>query len=350
MTDRNLQERIEGILSRLSIPVMIVEKDLELQGMPRESAQSLTEGAVCRIGHHLYLPVPKTQYLLKTSAEYSSGADVLLLAAELITALIATADHQADNSFDVYRRVFRGELSGSELEALAHEHQIASHMDRCVLLFHIVQTDNDRAYDLLRDITPLQDNDALVDIDRHSVAMIRDMSEDSSPDELLQYAQALQETLMGETAHQMTIGIGRMRHTLEELRESYVEARRAIEVGRIFKPQESIHLFSRLILERFLMELPQDISAYYHSLLFNRRNQRLFNDEMLYTIDMFFQKDLNLSDTARQLYIHRNTLVYRLDKVQKQIGLDLRSFEDAVTFKILMELKKVSGDGSGRKS
>ena len=98
------------------------------------------------------------------------------------------------------------------------------------------------------------------------------------------------------------------------------------------------------------MELPQDISAYYHSLLFNRKNQRLFNEEMLYTIDMFFKKDLNLSDTARQLYIHRNTLVYRLDKVQKQIGLDLRSFEDAVTFKILMELKKVGGERTVRKS
>lgn len=161
---------------------------------------------------------------------------------------------------------------------------------------------------------------------------------------------ALQETLMGETAHQMTIGIGRNRHTMDELRESYIEARRAIEVGRTFKPEESIFVYSRLILERFLMELPQDISAYYHSLLFNRKNQRLFNEEMLYTIDMFFKKDLNLSDTARQLYIHRNTLVYRLDKVQKQIGLDLRSFEDAVTFKILMELKKVSGERAIRKS
>ncbi len=350
MPDRNLQERIDGILSRLSIPVMIVERDLETQGMPREAAMSLSDGSASRIGKYLYLPVPKTQQLLKTSAEYPSGADVLLLASELISALVSTADQQTDNSFDVYRRIFRGELNGSELDALAHEHQVPSQMDRCVLLFHIVQTESERAYDLLRDITPLQENDILVDIDRHSVAMIKDLMEDNSQDELLQYAQALQETLMGETAHQMTIGIGRMRHTLEELRESYVEARRAIEVGRMFKPQESIYVFSHLILERFLMELPQDISAYYHSLLFNRRNQRLFNEEMLYTIDMFFKKDLNLSDTARQLYIHRNTLVYRLDKVQKQIGLDLRSFEDAVTFKILMELKKVSGDNSSRKS
>ena len=70
---------------------------------------------------------------------------------------------------------------------------------------------------------------------------------------------------------------------------------------------------------------------------------------MLYTIEMFFKKDLNLSDTARQLYIHRNTLVYRLDKVQRQTGLDLRSFDDAITFNILMELKKVSGDKAPRK-
>ena len=154
---------------------------------------------------------------------------------------------------------------------------------------------------------------------------------------------------MGETAHQMTVGIGCSRNVLDELRESFAEARRAIEVGRVFQPEDSIFIFNRLILERFLMELPQDISAYYHNLLFNRRTARLFNEEMLYTIDMFFKKDLNLSDTARQLYIHRNTLVYRLDKVQRQTGLDLRSFEDAVTFKILMELKKCGGDRPSRK-
>ena len=153
---------------------------------------------------------------------------------------------------------------------------------------------------------------------------------------------------MGETAHQMTVGIGRSRHTIEELRESYMEARRAIEVGRCFKPEESIFVYGRLILERFLMELPQDISAYYHSLLFNRKNQRLFNEEMIYTIDMFFKKDLNLSDTARQLYIHRNTLVYRLDKVQRQTGLDLRHFDDAVTFKLMMLLGKSTDDRKNR--
>lgn len=349
MADRHLQEQMENILGRLSVPVTVLDREYE-DGAVNGLDALLTEGAVQQIGDRLYLAVPKTKIVLSCSVQYAGAKDVLLVAGELVSTLGVATDNHAENSFDVYRRALRGELTGSELEALSHEHQLPDDLKRCVMVFHIVQTDNERAYDLLRDITPMQDKDVLIDMDRHSVVLLKDLTEEDSVEELSQFAQALQETLMGETAHQMTIGIGRSRHTLDELRESYMEARRAIEVGRIFKPEESIYVYSRLILERFLMELPQDISAFYHSLLFNRKNQRLFNEEMLYTIDMFFKKDLNLSDTARQLYIHRNTLVYRLDKVQKQTGLDLRSFEDAVTFKILMELKKVGGERTPRKS
>ncbi len=350
MTDRSMHERIEAILKRLSIPVAAIDREDDSQLSAAIANEQTNEGAIFEMNGTKYCAVPKAHILLTCQAGIPGADEMLKLACELVATMNSTCDTHSETSYDVYRRALRGELAGSELEALSHEHQLPADMKRCVLVFHIVQTDNERAYDLLKDITPLEEKDVLVDMDRHSVVLIKDMSADDDLDELTQFAQALQETLMGETAHQMTIGIGRSRHTMDELRESYMEARKAIEVGRIFKAEESIYVYSRLILERFLMELPQDISAYYHSLLFNRKNQRLFNEEMLYTIDMFFKKDLNLSDTARQLYIHRNTLVYRLDKVQKQIGLDLRSFEDAVTFKILMELKKVSGDRTPRKS
>lgn len=349
MADRNLQERMDAILNRLSVPVTVIDLEYDAHALSEISGiDSLAEGAVTEINGMLYMRVPKSHIVLTSNAKDAAAKDVLLLASELVGAMASANDPHTENSYDVYRRALRGELSGSELEALSHEYQLPADLKRCILVFHIVQTDTERAYDLLKDITPLEEKDVLVDMDRHTVVMIKDVSEVDDFEEIAQFAQALQETLMGETAHQMTIGIGRSRHTMDELRESYMEARRAIEVGRIFKTEESIYVYSRLILERFLMELPQDISAYYHGLLFNRKNQRLFNEEMLYTIDMFFKKDLNLSDTARQLYIHRNTLVYRLDKVQKQIGLDLRSFEDAVTFKILMELKKVSGERAPR--
>lgn len=350
MVDKHLLDQMETILSRLSIPVSVMDKD-SAANLPQEvrgALHDLTDGVPQAVSGMLYLPVKQPAVILSCPDKLPGARDVLILGGALVSSM-GSGEQHSENCFDVYRRALRGELVGAELEALSNEHQLPREMDRCVMVFHMVQTGEDRAFELLQDITPMQDKDVLIDMDRHTVALIKDMGETDTMDELTQYAQALQETLMGETAHQMTVGIGRSRHTIDELRESYSEAKRAIEVGRIFQPEDSIFVFSRLILERFLMELPQDISAYYHSLLFNRKTARLFNEEMLYTIDMFFKKDLNLSDTARQLYIHRNTLVYRLDKVQRQTGLDLRSFEDAVTFKILMELKKCGGEKIARK-
>ena len=106
-----------------------------------------------------------------------------------------------------------------------------------------------------------------------------------------------------------------------------------------------------MLFERFLADLEPEKAEHYYSLLFNPSTVRLFSEEMLETIDMFFRKDLNLSDTSRQLYIHRNTLVYRLDKVQRQVGLDLRKFEDAMTFKMLLEMRKCGNNkAKGKKA
>jgi carbohydrate diacid regulator len=177
-------------------------------------------------------------------------------------------------------------------------------------------------------------------MDKHTAAFVKDVSGMEDEDELRQFACAVQETLMGEIALPVTVGIGEVAKTVADLHASYRQARRAIEIGRAFAPERTIHVYRSMMLERFLSDLSPEMAEHYHSLLFNRSTARLFGEEMLYTIEMFFKKDLNLSDTARQLYIHRNTLVYRLDKVQRQVGLDLRKFEDAVTFKMLLEMRK----------
>lgn len=350
MMDKHLLDRMEAVLSQLSVPVSVMDRDggANLPQEIRAALKDMTDGVPQAMDGMLYLPVKQPAVILACPDKLPGARDVLIIGGALVASM-GSGEQHSENCFDVYRRALRGELVGAELEALSNEHQLPRVLDRCVMAFHMVQTGQSRAYELLHDIIPMQDKDVLIDMDRHTAVLIKDMSDTETMEDLAQYAQALQETLMGETAHQMTVGIGRSCHSIDELRESYAEAKRAIEVGRIFQPEDSVFVYSRLILERFLMELPQDISAAYHAMLFNRKTARLFNEEMLYTIDMFFKKDLNLSDTARQLYIHRNTLVYRLDKVQRLTGLDLRSFDDAVTFKILMELKKCGGEKLGRK-
>ena len=334
--------------SRLNAPVLLVNERGECllpegaEGVP--VPETAFEGELSQAGGFVFLGVSGQRPMALCCREDVPGAKDVLVLAKAMLEILAAADAGITESDEVYRRVLREEISGSDLEILCHEHQLADTMERCVLLFHIVQTGEQSAFALLNEIVPRQDNDVLIEMDRHEVALLKDMDAVEGMDELCQFAEAVQETLMSETAHQVRVGIGQPRNALSKLGESYREARRAIEVGRIFQPAGSIYLFNRLMLERFLMELPRELSAYYHGLLFNRKTARLFNEEMLYTIEMFFQKDLNLSDTARQLYIHRNTLVYRLDKVQRQIGLDLRKFEDAVTFKILLELKKCGAE------
>lgn len=344
MLDKYLRDQMETTLGKLSVQITVLDKD---QPNLPASLLDMTDGLCQAEGDDLYMPVKQPAVILRCAREEAGARDILTIAEALVTSFAMTEDH-AENCYDVYRLTLRGEITGSELEAMSFEHQIPAEMPRAVLVFHMVDTEKSRAYDLLRDLTPLQDSDVLIDMDRHTVALIKDMREVDATEDLVEFAQALQETLMQETAKQITVGIGMKRANLDELHDSFTEAKRAIDVGRIFETETTIHLYERLVLERFLLELPRDISSYYHHLLFHPGTAKLFNAEMLYTIEMFFNKDLNLSDTARQLFIHRNTLVYRLDKVQRQTGLDLRKFDDAVTFKILMELKKCGGDDAVR--
>lgn len=267
--------------------------------------------------------------------EDQAAADCVRLAAALAESLIA--EPMANDRTDVMRAALREELSGPELEALSVEYGIPMHLDRCVLLFHGNPS-------VIRDFILVGEEDILVEMDRHAIVLVKSMDNMEGYEELAQLAEAMEQTIMSETGEQPIIGIGECRSSLAELGASYRAAWRALEIGRVFKPEASVYCFNRLMLERFLSEIPRELGTRYHHMLFNRKTQRLFNEEMLHTIEMFFEKDLNLSDTARQLYIHRNTLVYRLDKIQRQTGLDLRRFEDAISFRMLLMLGKAGGD------
>ncbi len=337
--------KMEKIFDGLSVPMRVADA----QGhclVPEEGAKVDLPGMVLApsINHHIgnqyFRALDMHPGLVVVCPDSYPGVEDLLVMTEAMLMNLLKSSMSIASHGDVYRRVLRQELSGADLVAQASENQIPVEQERSVLLFQMDQIDKASAYTILAELIPLTDTDALVEMDRHRVALLKDMDGIDGDAELYQLAQAVQETLMEEAVKTATVGIGDSKHTLANLGESYQEAKKAMEVGRVFHSGESIHVFRRLMLERFLMNVPREESAHYHGLLFSRKTAKLFNDEMLQTIETFFRKDLNLSDTARQLFIHRNTLVYRLDKVQRQTGLDLRCFDDAVTFKILYELKK----------
>ncbi len=343
--EKRYMKRIEKIFEMLSTPVRLMDAQgicLVPENGENEALPSvvMAAGITHKTETTLYRALDlNPQMILATNADAPGAENLLIVADAMLMSMFKSSLSIASHS-DVYRRALKQELSGSDLASRASEHQIPLEMDRSIMLFQIENTEKVSAYSILGELIPLTETDTLVEMNRHVVALIKDMNGIDGPEDLYQFAQAVQETLMEEAVQTAVIGIGENKPTLALLGESYQEARRAMEVGHIFTPDGSIHVFRDLLLERFLMNVPREESMHYHALLFNRKTAKLFNEEMLQTIEMFFRKDLNLSDTSRQLYIHRNTLVYRLDKVQRLTGLDLRRFDNAVTFKILYELKK----------
>jgi carbohydrate diacid regulator len=178
----------------------------------------------------------------------------------------------------------------------------------------------------------------IVLIDRNTLCAIVGRSGDIAPADAEELAAATLDTSREMGREGLYIGIGEPRRTLHALHESFEEARSAIAMGRLFGSKSHIFPYKRMMVERMLGGVPDELSRSCRAMLFNRRNNRILNEEMLRTVGVFMECSLNLSEAARLLFIHRNTLVYRLDKLQAATGLDLRRFDDAAAFRMMMLL------------
>lgn len=290
-------------------------------------------------GRYLVRRLQHQDELYLLIADTPQARDLLHLASFGLESLL-NAKSPAENLQASWRRLLMEELTTSELEDILSRHGIDYVLPRQVMVLKLQPTKDLDAFGLLQGLVPMSSQDVLLPIDRAQAALVKSLDDHLSQSELVEFARALQETTREETALDLSCGIGEMAASADKLERSCAQALRALALGMLFTPQESVCVFSQMLLPRLLAELQPDTAQYYHSLLFNKRSAHLYTPEMLDTIDMFLQKDLNLSDTARQLYIHRNTLVYRLDKVQRAAGLDLRRFEDAFIFKLFYELRK----------
>ncbi len=345
MIPHRLIEQLEPILSRINTAVSLL--DAQGRSLIPDAAIRFTLPAGLKPGRaqwwegrcYLVCATVPELVLMTPLPDSAQVRDALTLCDEIITAYHLNG-WEADDLHSAYQRLIESELTPQEADALAEEHHIPRNMMRRVLLLNLPKAVKGNCYEMLEPILSMAGNDYLVPLGKHSAALIKDAREMTDVEEVREYAYALKETVLGETALDMNVGIGEPWDSLQGLYFSCRQARRAIDIGCLFHENEGVYVYSAMLFERFLADLEPDKAEHYYSLLFNPSTARLFSDEMLDTIDMFFRKDLNLSDTSRQLYIHRNTLVYRLDKVQRQVGLDLRRFEDAVTFKLLYEMRR----------
>ncbi len=194
--------------------------------------------------------------------------------------------------------------------------------------------------EMVRNLFPSKLKDFVTSVDETGVILIKELKDGDDIQTLEKIARMICDTLTSECMRSVYVAIGTIVSDLKQVSASYKEAKMAMEVGRIFEPERYVINYERLGLGRLIYQLPMPLCRMFLQEVLHGVDMERFDEESLSTVYKFFENNLNVSETSRQLYIHRNTLVYRLDKLQKITGLDLRNFDDAITFKIMLMVSK----------
>lgn len=227
-----------------------------------------------------------------------------------------------------------------DIYSRAKKLRIENNVPRVVFL---IETEIDKEFnvvEIVRSIFPTKQKDFVTAVDEKSIILVKELKEKDSKEEIDQISKHIYDTLSAEAMTSVYVAIGTVVNDLKNVSASYKEAKMALEVGKIFEENKKIVNYEQLGIGRLIYQLPAPLCEMFINEVLHGLSMDQFDEETLTTVNKFFENNLNVSETSRQLYIHRNTLVYRLDKLQKMTGLDLRNFDDAIIFKIMLMVSK----------
>ncbi|MCM1187577.1 MAG: helix-turn-helix domain-containing protein [Lachnoclostridium sp.] len=218
----------------------------------------------------------------------------------------------------------------------ARKLHIDAAVPRSVFLVETRQEKDGAVMEILKGMYSSQAGDYITAVDENSVILIKALQEDSSEEALQKIANTIVAMLNTEALLNVKVAYGTVIQELKDVSKSYKEAKMALEVGKIFYAEKDVASYSALGIGRLIYQLPVNLCKIFVEEIFGENVPNDFDEETLNTLNKFFENNLNVSETSRQLFVHRNTLVYRIEKIQKATGLDLRNFDDALTFKIAL--------------
>ena len=211
---------------------------------------------------------------------------------------------------------------------------------RVVFVIETASEKDNNALETVKNLFSSRTKDFITAVDERNIIIVKEIEEAETYEDLERMGNTMLDMLNTEAMSKVTIAYGTIVNDLKEVSKSYKEARMALDVGKIFYSNKCVIAYNNLGIGRLIYQLPLPLCKMFIKEIFMDKSPDEFDEETLMTIRKFFENNLNVSETSRQLYIHRNTLVYRLDKLQKSTGLDLRVFEDAITFNIAMMVVK----------
>ena len=217
---------------------------------------------------------------------------------------------------------------------------IEVNVKRVVFLIETKHEKDSNALETVRSLFATKTKDFVTAVDEKSIILVKEVRPGETYEDLEKTANMVLDMLNTEALTKVHVAFGTIVNEIKDVSRSYKEAKMALDVGKIFYSNKNVVAYSNLGIGRLIYQLPLPLCRMFIKEIFDGKSPDEFDEETLTTINKFFENSLNVSETSRQLYIHRNTLVYRLDKLQKSTGLDLRVFEDAITFKIALMVVK----------
>ena len=298
-------------------------------------AESMAESQMVAGCHFFKVMVEgELEYVLLTKASAEDAYMVGRLAVCQIRNLVSSYMEQFDrNNF------MQNILLGNMLVVDMYNKAQKLHIEQAERVVYVIGFENKKdatALELVKNLFASKTRDFVTEIDDSSIILIKDTRDMKEDHDLKTLADMIVDNLHAEAMVRVRVGYGNRVNNLPDIAKSYQEAKMALEVGKIFYADKETIAYRYLGIGRLIYQLPMSLCEMFIHEVFGEEVPDVFNEEISGTIQKFFENNLNISETARQLYVHRNTLVYRLERLEKAIGLDIRKFDDAMTFKIAM--------------
>lgn len=284
-------------------------------------------------------PKPKNEYYAFVEGTDETAYKYVSLLSVALSNLQQFYDEKYDRNNFVKNVVLDNILPG-DIQLKARELHFNSSVTRVVFLIRIVASNDVSAFDVIQNLFPDKSKDFVFTISETDIVLIKEVRPNIESGDLEKLAFSIADTLLSEFYTRVNIGVGTVVDNVRNLAVSFREAQIALEVGKVFDTDKSIISYENLGIARLIYHLPTNLCETFLKEVFKKGSIESLDQETLFTIQKFFENNLNVSETSRKMFVHRNTLVYRLEKIKKLTGLDLREFDHAIIFKIALMVKK----------
>ncbi len=239
---------------------------------------------------------------------------------------------------ELIEKILKSEIYEKEIEKKAEILNIEINKKRVVILIKTKVEESKIVKNFLK--KNLNQEDFLIELENEKFVILKTIKEQEKEQKILEYLKELNKTLKEKIKIEINIAVGNFVENLKKIENSFKEATLALEIKQIFQNSDDIIFYNNIGIERIIYKLPISICEIFLAEVLKKKKIKNLNEEILFTINSFFDNNLNISETSRKLFIHRNTLVYRLEKIKNLTGLDLRNFEDAIKFKLALLIQK----------